>query len=83
MNTKSTISRLEDIKKMNEHIIKLNKAELIKLIQQENLDYNAIHSKLMETFGAKQRIVQTNYLITDLKQLEAWGSKEANYGKKE
>lgn len=70
MNPKSNISRLEDIKKINENTIKLNKADLVKLIQQENLDYNAIISKLLETFGAKQRIVQLNYLIADLKQLK-------------
>lgn len=70
MQTKSTISRLEEYKRIIEHSIKLNKADLIELIQQEHLDYNAIHSKLMETFGATQRVAQLKNWIREFKQLK-------------
>ena len=62
MNTESITIRLETIKKINENIIELNKADLVKLIQQEDLDYNAIITKLLETFGAKQRVAQLKNL---------------------
>ena len=67
------IIRLESIKKIIEHTIELNRADLVKLVQQEDLDYNAINTKLLETFGAKQRVAQLKNLIADLKQLKNLG----------
>lgn len=73
MQTKSTISRLEEYKRIIEHSIELNRADLVKLVQQKNLDYNAINTKLLETFGATQRVAQLTNWIREFKQLKDLG----------
>ena len=73
MNPEIITIRLESVKKIIEHTIELNKADLVKLVQQEDLDYNTINTKLLQTFGAKQRIAQLANLIADFKQLKDLG----------